>query len=63
MILWKHQPDKQEYTLYGSFEKYDYAHGGFRFYTSSDQVNSINLQTEYVMNSYVHEQVLLWNQN
>ncbi|MCU7666778.1 McrB family protein [Bacillus thuringiensis] len=58
MILWKHQPDKQEYTLYGSFEKYDYAHGGFRFYTSSDQVNSINLQTEYVMNSYVHEQVL-----
>ncbi|EJQ92866.1 McrB family protein [Bacillus cereus] len=58
MILWKNKPDKQEYTLYGSFEKHDYAHGGFRFHTSSNQVNSINLQTEYVMNSYVHDQVL-----
>ncbi|MGH1282453.1 McrB family protein [Bacillus basilensis] len=58
MILWKHRTDKQEYTLYGAFEKHDYAHGGFRFHTASNQVNSINLQTEYVMNSYVHDQVL-----
>ncbi|WP_035430371.1 McrB family protein [Bacillus sp. UNC322MFChir4.1] len=58
MILWKNQSDKQEYTLYGSFEKHDYAHGGFRFHTSSNQVNSINLQMEYVMNSYVHDQIL-----
>lgn len=58
MILWKHRTDKQEYTLYGTFEKHDYAHGGFRFHTASNQVNFINLQTEYVMNSYVHDQVL-----
>lgn len=58
MILWKNQTDKPEYTLYGLFEKHDYAHGGFRFHPSSNQVNSINLQTEYVMNSYVHDQVL-----
>ncbi|MCH5477178.1 AAA family ATPase [Bacillus cereus] len=58
MILWKHQTDKQEYTLYGAFEKHDYAHGGFRFHTASNQVNSINLPAEYVMNSYVHDQVL-----
>lgn len=61
IILWRHRPDKQEFTLYGLFDKHEYAHGGFRLHSSLNHVKSIQLQMEYVLESYVHDQVLFMN--
>jgi energy-coupling factor transporter ATP-binding protein EcfA2 len=56
MILWRDAQD--EYFLYGPFTRHDYAAGGFRFYPASSIVRKINLQLEYIMESYLHDQVL-----
>jgi len=63
MILWRHGHDKQEYTLYGQFNKHDYATGGFRFHPASTHVQKLNLQFEYIMDSYQHDQVLFMDSN
>ena len=63
MILWRHGQDKQEYTLYGQFNMHDYAAGGFRFHPASTQIHKINLQLEYIMDSYLHDQVLFMDSN
>lgn len=58
MILWSDGQDNPEYTLYGLFNKHDYATGGFKFYPTLTNVNKINLQLEYLLESYLHDQVL-----
>lgn len=57
MILWINGDDKTDYTLYGPFEKHEHAGGGFKFHPTS-VVKKMDLQLEYVMESYLHEQVL-----
>ena len=63
MILWKEKSENLEYKVYGLFEKHDHAHGGFRFHPSSEQVNSADLQLDYIMESYLHDQVIFMDSN
>ncbi|WP_061809639.1 McrB family protein [Rossellomorea vietnamensis] len=58
MILWKHRPEQHEYTLYGEFSKHEYANGGFRFNSYLNDIKSMNLQMDFVLESYLHDQVL-----
>lgn len=63
MILWKHGEDNSEYTLYGPFNKHNYAHGGFRFHSAFSHVHKAKMPIEYVMESYLHDQVLFIDSN
>ena len=56
IILWRDSQD--DYFLYGSFNKHDYAAGGFRFLPINSHVRKIKLQEEYIMESYLHDHVL-----
>ncbi|USK71149.1 McrB family protein [Peribacillus asahii] len=61
MILWRNEVE--EYNLYGLFESHDYAHGGFRFNVSAERVRKIELQNEYLFDSYLRGDVLFVDGN
>ncbi|MGG0433210.1 AAA family ATPase [Priestia megaterium] len=58
MILWENSRENLDYTLYGFFNKHEIAYAGFKFYPLLENIYSLPLEMEYVMESYLHNNLL-----